>query len=48
MKFIGNTDEYLQLKSLKEQDCSVFEEVIEGSLAILLVCSWLLFKYFGD
>jgi AraC-like DNA-binding protein len=35
MKFIGNTDEFLHLKNLKKQDCSVFNEAIEGSLTIL-------------
>ncbi len=35
MKFIGNTDEYLQLKILESQDCSVFNEIVEGSLIVL-------------
>jgi AraC-like DNA-binding protein len=35
MKFIGNTEEFLHLKNLKKQDCSVFNEAIEGSLTIL-------------
>ncbi|OUR94784.1 AraC family transcriptional regulator [Flavobacteriales bacterium 34_180_T64] len=35
MKFIGNTNEYLQLKTLEQCDCSVFREIIEGSLTIL-------------
>ncbi len=35
MKFIGNTNEYLQLKTLEQCDRSVFKETIEGSLTIL-------------
>ena len=35
MKFLGNTDEYLQLKTLEKQDCDVFNDVIESSLTIL-------------
>jgi len=35
MKFIGNTDEFLQLKILERQDCSVFKDVVEGSLIVL-------------
>lgn len=35
MKFIGNTNEYLQLKTLEKHDCTVFSEIIEGSLTIL-------------
>jgi AraC-like DNA-binding protein len=35
MKFIGSTDEYLQLKVLERQDSSVFKEIIEGSLTVL-------------
>lgn len=35
MKFIGNTNEYLQLKTLEQCDCSVFGELVEGSLTIL-------------
>ncbi|MDX5584319.1 MAG: AraC family transcriptional regulator [Aureibaculum sp.] len=35
MKFLGNTDEYLQLKTLKKQDCDVFNDVVESSLTIL-------------
>jgi len=35
MKFIGNTDEFLQLKILESQDCSVFNDIVEGSLIVL-------------
>ena len=35
MKFTGSTNEYLQLKTLEQSDCSVFSEIIEGSLTIL-------------
>ncbi len=35
MKFIGNTKEYLQLQTLEKGNCSVFDDVIEGSLTIL-------------
>ncbi len=35
MKFIGNTNEYLQFKTLEQCDCSVFTEIMEGSLTIL-------------
>ncbi|WP_237274459.1 helix-turn-helix domain-containing protein [Tenacibaculum ovolyticum] len=35
MKFTGLTNEYLQLKTLEKHDCSVFKEIIEGSLTIL-------------
>ena len=35
MKFLGNTDEYLQLKTLEKQDCDVFKDVVESSLTIL-------------
>jgi hypothetical protein len=32
MKFLGNPNEYLQLQTLEKNNCSVFEEPIEGSL----------------
>ncbi len=35
MKFIGNTREFLQLQTLIEQNCDVFNDIIESSLAIL-------------
>ena len=35
MKFLGNTNEYLQLKTIGIEDCSVFNETIEGSLTVL-------------
>jgi len=35
MKFLGTTNEYLQLQTLGEQNCSVFKETIEGSLSVL-------------
>ena len=35
MKFIGNTEEYLQLQTLEKQNCDVFKNVIEGSLTVL-------------
>ncbi|MCH7523421.1 MAG: helix-turn-helix transcriptional regulator [Bacteroidetes bacterium] len=35
MKFIGNTNEFLQLKILESQDCSVFNDIVEGSLIVL-------------
>lgn len=35
MKFFGNTNEYLQLRTIGSEDCSVFNETIEGSLTIL-------------
>jgi len=35
MKFLGNTDEYLQLQTLEKQNCDVFNDVIESSLTIL-------------
>jgi AraC-like DNA-binding protein len=35
MKFTGSANEFLQLKTLERQDCSVFNEPIVGSLTIL-------------
>ena len=35
MKFIGNTDEYLQLQTLEKENCNVFDEIVESSLSIL-------------
>ncbi|MCK0107891.1 helix-turn-helix transcriptional regulator [Flavobacteriaceae bacterium S0825] len=35
MKFIGNTNEYLQFMTLEKHECTVFSEIIEGSLTIL-------------
>lgn len=35
MKFLGNTNEYLQLQTLEKQNCSVFEETVDGSLSVL-------------
>ncbi len=35
MKFIGNTEEYLQLQTLTRKNCDVFEDIVEGSLTIL-------------
>lgn len=35
MKFFGDTNEFLQFKTIEKQDCSVFNEVIEGSLSVL-------------
>lgn len=35
MTFTGTTNEYLQLKTIEKCDCSLFNEIIEGSLTIL-------------
>jgi len=35
MKFTGNTKEYLQLKTLKKENCDVFNDIVESSLTIL-------------
>ncbi len=35
MKFIGNTEEYLHLETLKSENCKILKEVIESSLTIL-------------
>ena len=35
MKFIGNTQEYLQLQTLEKLNCDVLNETIEGSLTVL-------------
>ena len=35
MKFLGYTNEYLQLRTIGSEDCSVFNETIEGSLTVL-------------
>jgi len=39
MKFVGNAKEYLHLQTLESQNCSVFEEIIEGSLTVLWFAS---------
>ena len=35
MKFLGNTDEYLQLQTLEKNSCMVLKEPIESSLSVL-------------
>jgi len=35
MKFFGNTNEYLQLRTIGSKDSDVFNEIIEGSLTVL-------------
>jgi len=35
MRFLGNTDEYLDFQILEKQNCDVFNDVIESSLTIL-------------
>jgi len=35
MKFLGNTDEYLQLQTLEKNSCMVLKETIENSLSVL-------------
>lgn len=35
MKFLGNTNEYLQLKTLNKENCNVFNDTIDGSLTVL-------------
>lgn len=35
MKFIGNTQEYLQLQTLEKENCDVFNDIIESSLTVL-------------
>lgn len=35
MRFIGTTNEYLQLQTLEKENCDVLEQTIEGSLTVL-------------
>jgi AraC family transcriptional activator of pobA len=35
MKFVGHTDEYLQLETINQDSCGILKEKIESSLSVL-------------